>query len=361
MGDKPQTIKLLGRKKRPRENLPDSLPLPNVEVSETYEVGTTVGVDAGFLAYVDIKTRGKFWLFLRTEAINQLDFLVSESLAFVHGPPGAGKSVVAWFYAETMARGENKKVLWQHRDKKQAALATSEITKNQVTRLQLGDGPFPKADILILDGQSALTPAAKTWLDEDISRQMVIISSEQFEHPPQDFQVHEVMSWTEIEYKAALQDERIRAQVFEYFDHGEDVEDEGVAYAKVDTPNEGVASDAKVDTLHKISDLAFQAKYFLAGGSCRLMFHKTPKEVVTFLDAALERSDDVAKLASGLQGPLSKGAANSLLQVTKHIAAGASEAKISKWVVSQYAMRQLGGKIQMQFIQTARTQPQPLL
>lgn len=72
-----------------------------------------VSMMATKLAGVGVETNEWFHLYLRPSAHEELGFLNTYRTSCIRGPPGTGKSVVAWFFALRAALSE-KQVLWCH-------------------------------------------------------------------------------------------------------------------------------------------------------------------------------------------------------------------------------------------------------
>jgi len=126
---------------------------------------------------------------------------------------------------------------------------------------------------------------------------------------------HEVLSWTRDEYEAAVKVDAIKQQV-----------------KAVVAPSDQVSWEDQ-----------FQAKYFLAGGSCRFMFHLSSQVVMQAIDTALTDCSDI-KLLSGMRGDASALATNTLIQLTEK----------GRFLISEYVVRKLSARVDAEFVKLAR-------
>jgi len=85
-------------------------------------------------------------------------------------------------------------------------------------------------------------------------------------------------------------------------------------------------------------------KYFLAGGSCRFMFHWKDEAVIAVIDSAMRKCNNIELLLSQQQGARASGCVNTLLQTTQN----------GVFLLSEYVARQLGQKNAVSFILQAR-------
>lgn len=334
------------------EPLPSKVPLP-FSVPDGIDANQVIEVPGLKAAFVDVPLE-KFFLYGRQETLLQIDFLSRNREAVVVGPPGVGKSVVTWYFALIRVQHLNETVVWRHYDRN-GTCRTSLLEGAEAAILEPSD--LPAADVLIVDGITKNT--LTTFLEEvnrwrkDLSRRVIFVSSEQGDlKSPEGFQEHEVMSWTEQEYVDALRDDNLRAQVRKNFIHPEaKLDDEDNATADADQQHGGGAVGAAL--VNPPID-EFKAKYFLAGGSCRFMFHTTPAEVMRQITLASRRVSDMRLVLSGIKGDKVPDAVNTLLQITKRSQSpgGVGDEK-ERFVVSPFAACLLSETIGAELIRMA--------
>jgi len=145
------------------------------------------------------------------------------------------------------------------------------------------------------------------------------VTSQQLRFYPIDLQEmgikpHKVPSWTLDEYAEATKDPALRAQVADKMP----------------------ADDSWVDQL--------QSKYYLAGGSCRFMFHYTEKEVMDHINYAVSTCSNLELLLGGTQGNRATESVSSLLQ----------DVSGGSFLVSRFASRCVGKICESSFINRAK-------
>lgn len=297
--------------------------------NDIQDEGKIVTMTAVELAYVNVNvaTVQPFSLYLREGAEAELNFLEQTPLdksLLIYGPPGTGKSVVAWFFALRQAK-RGKKVLWYHFSQEDE-MFVSYLTADLVSPVRLvGKIQELQADILILDGitkttESYMNSIGIRWRDATNGK-LCVIASQELNIKDEDLALrhyatpHRVFSWTKQEYQAALAYDKIKQQV-----------------AK------NIAENWQSLSAEEWAE-QFEDKFFLAGGSCRFMFHHTPTEVVRKLSIAVDHQvSDVTSFSTLQTG------SNTLLQLTP----------AGTFVVSEYAMRLLNDKVSVEFVALAR-------
>jgi hypothetical protein len=269
-------------------------------------------------------------LFIRSEAADLWKQLNAFDKALhVEGPPGTGKSTIAWAWACSQAK--EKSVLWVHRD---------HMSKGRVAYLS-NDGivSFPAkagslcsfidnatADIVIVDGLTKdskdLMGAALVWSDKDSqpSRKSVIVSSSQFVAPGEDYQANGVLefsmpSWTLRQYQSACRNNKFYKDIETRMGPGDTAEE-------------------------KITN-----KFFVAGASARWMFSFDYERLVTKeIPTYIAKINDAKVLVAGMGGDRSLTTVNHLCMVNKDR---------KGFVVSEFAMRLIAEKCEQSFIAEA--------
>jgi hypothetical protein len=269
-------------------------------------------------------------LFIRPEAadlwkqLNEFD-----NALHVEGPPGTGKSTIAWAWACWQAK--EKSILWVHRD---------HMSKGRIAYLSNeGIVSFPAkadslcsfiddaaADIVIVDGLTKdskdLMGAALVWSDNDSqpSRKSVIVSSSQFVAPGEDYQANGVLefsmpSWTLRQYQSACRNDEFYKDIETRMGPGDEKEE------------------------------IIMNKFFAAGASARWMFAfdydtLVTKEIPTYI----AKINDAKVLLAGMGGDRSLTTVNHLCMVNKDR---------KGFIVSEYAMRLIAEKCEQSFITEA--------
>ena len=267
-------------------------------------------------------------LFIRPEAAalwNKLNHF--DKALHIEGPPGTGKSTIAWAWACAMA--QQKDVLWVHRDHtgsgNVAHLGGNSIVSFQSETQDLRE--FVRrssASVIIVDGVTKksedLMGACLVWRANGDDRHVVIVTSSQIVLPAEDYQSHfmskySMPSWTLKQYNSACDNEEFYQCVEARLGNGESKEEQ-------------VAN-----------------KFFLAGASARWMFAfdcdtLIKQEIPTYIDEL----ENMATLLSGMSGKRSATAVNHLCMVNKDR---------KGFIVSEYAMRLIAEKCELSFIAEA--------
>jgi hypothetical protein len=269
-------------------------------------------------------------LFIRPEAADLWKQLNEFDKALhVEGPPGTGKSTIAWAWACLQAK--EKSILWVHRD---------HMSKGRVAYLS-NDGIVSfsakadslcsfidnaAADIVIVDGLTKdskdLMGAALVWSDNDsqTSRKSVIVSSSQFVAPGEDYQANGVLefsmpSWTLCQYQSACRNDEFYKDIETRMGPGDEKEE------------------------------IIMNKFFAAGASARWMFAFDYETLVTKeIPTYIAKINDAKVLLAGMGGDRSLTTVNHLCMVNKDR---------KGFIVSEFAMRLIAEKCEQSFIAEA--------
>jgi hypothetical protein len=275
-------------------------------------------------------SEGEQLLFVRPEAVELWQKLESFDKALhIEGPPGTGKSTLAWVWACYKAKTQS--VLWVHRDHlgkgRVAKLGDKVIVSFAAEMEELRSHiRHASADVVVVDGITSKTDelmgAALVWGEKDMgpNRKVVLVSSAQLIAPSEDYDAsrmgkHSMPSWTLKQYELACEDNDFYASVASRLADGDDKE-------------ERIAN-----------------KFFIAGASARWMFafdcdNLVNGEIPNYVDELA----DMASLLSGMNGKRSATAVNHLCMVDKDR---------NSFIVSEFAMRLVAEKCEAAFITQA--------
>ena len=269
-------------------------------------------------------------LYVREEVTQQLHFLDKPARKkVVQGPPGCGKSCVAWAWSCMQARGGTN-VLWAHL-RKGGVAEVALLESNTVTAV--GTVKIPtlediihrsKVSIIVLDGvvlqtEGNLLGAAESWASTRAGgRSLVHVNSESVTIPGEELSAtntieHRVLSWTFEQYEACLKLPQFVKQVAECVGN----EDDSLAN-----------------------------KFFLGGGCVRWVLGMPAEVAIIDIDKHIERIENKEALLSGMQGAKAKGHVNHMVQ---RVARGT-------FLVSEYVTRSLADSCEKRFVAQAFVQ-----
>jgi hypothetical protein len=271
-------------------------------------------------------------LFVRPEAVELWQKLESFDKALhIEGPPGTGKSTLAWAWA--CFKAKTQKVLWVHRDPTGSGCVT-ELGDGSVVSFPVKSDNLEKhidgasAGIVVVDGITAkndkLMGAAIVWgeKEKELNRKVVIVSSSQFVLGGEHYRNHQMHcysmpSWTLKQYESACSNDAFYAGVKSQLGDGDDD-----------------------DKMEQIAN-----KFFIAGASARWMFAFDCDELVTKeIPKYVEKLSNMNDLLSGMSGERGATAVNHLCMVNK---------KGKGFIVSEFAMRLVAEKCESSFITQA--------
>jgi hypothetical protein len=268
-------------------------------------------------------------LFIRPEAAalwKQLNAF--DKALHVEGPPGTGKSTIAWAWACSQAKEKN--VLWVHRDHTGSGcisyLGSGAIVYLPGVEVDLMKSAIQKSEaaVVVVDGitkkTDGLMGAALTWCINDRSRDVVIVTSSQIVLPGEEYQRYQMSkysmpSWSLQQYASACGDDSFYQSVQSRLGDEESKEE-------------------------KLSN-----KFFVAGASARWMFSFSSDRLINDeIPTYVRKVTDIKLLLNGMGGDLSDTAVNHLCMVNKDR---------KGFVVSEFAMRLLAEKCEQSFIAEA--------
>ena len=249
----------------------------------------------------------------------------------VEGPPGTGKSTVAWAWACYMARQQS--VVWVHCDRDDdntiALLGGGRVScwtldAEQASRL-LTDAKrialWAGAALLIVDGiteptRTFLTSAAG-WAKAVPGRRAVTVSSVQLvvkSHIARNLRLDDltIFSWTREEYAAACADTQFWEQVKKILDwvvpSGRNEVDDRTANQVAEQPQ----FQRMTEEAYRV--ILLNRKFAIAGYSARWMFFARTHELVgKTVRVCLQEVGDYSNLAQGLTGQRAQIAVNQLV------------------------------------------------
>jgi hypothetical protein len=208
---------------------------------------------------------------LRDPAVAMITHLTVNAISLVQGPPGSGKSSMAWLWACQEA-ASGKSVLWIHLDELGGNICLMRdndcqkyiSTIDRVTEIL----DNCNENILVLDGlvqlkHDSFISHASVWVQTNSKKKLVLVSSLQLILKQETIKVHQISefkmpSWTIEEYNTALQNKLFKESVIHIL------------------PGDSLQE--------KIDD-----KYFLAGGCARWMFEFTVDEVISEIKGHVAR------------------------------------------------------------------------
>eukprot|EP00750_Incisomonas_marina_P022436 INCI4969.8.p1 GENE.INCI4969.8~~INCI4969.8.p1 ORF type:complete len:821 (-),score=122.60 INCI4969.8:49-2511(-) len=245
----------------------------------------------------------------------------------VEGPPGTGKSTVAWAWACYMAR--QRSVVWVHCDRDDdntiALLGGGRVScwtldAEQESRLVTDAKRIARwagAALLIVDGIAEATrlflTSAAGWAKAVPGRRAVTVSSVQLDvktHIAQNLKLDKltVYSWTKEEYTAACLDQEFWMQVKEIVGWVEPNQ-----RCEIDDRNDNEPHFAPM-TEDQYQSVLIDRKFDVAGHSARWMFFLRARTLAdTTVPDCLQRVGDYHVLAQGLNGQRSNIAVNQLV------------------------------------------------
>jgi hypothetical protein len=267
-------------------------------------------------------------LFVRPEAVKLWQKLESfEKAVHIEGPPGTGKSTIAWAWACYKAKTQS--VLWVHRDPtgsgRVAQLSNAGVmsfpAKADSLEMHIDEAT---ADVVIVDGITSkndkLMGAALVWGEKEVElgRHVIIVSSSQFvlgeEHyKNHKMDAHSMSSWTLVHYKEACENEDFYQCIVHHLGEGE-------------TKEEQIAN-----------------KFYIAGASARWMFAFSFNTIMQEVPKWVAKVTDLNLLLNGMNGERSDSAVNHLCMVTQKKA----------FIVCEYAMRLIAETCEASFIKAA--------
>ena len=249
----------------------------------------------------------------------------------VEGPPGTGKSTVAWAWACYMARQQS--VVWVHCDRSDDNVITLlgggcvsfwTVKPTQVKFLVDIAEPialWAGATLLIVDGvtneTAPLLTSAAGWAKAVRGRRAVTVSSVQLvvkNHIARNLRLDDltVFSWTREEYTAACADTQFWEQVKEILDwvvpSGRNEVDDRTANQVAEQPQ----FQRMTEEAYRV--VLLNRKFAIAGYSARWMFFARTHELVgKTVKVCLQEVGDYSNLAHGLTGQRAQIAVNQLV------------------------------------------------
>lgn len=223
----------------------------------------------------------------------------------ISGPPGVGKSTVAWLTALKYAKS-NSEVCWVHvrtGHYYQLNPVTMQITQSAGSLYNPSPDPLPRAPIFILDGATK----DRTHVDKlralveprvETPSLVIIVSSVQSDYAGdfQDYEQIDMPGWTVDEYTKAVSHDPVFKQVL----------------PKLLFPGE-VAPEAGF-SMQEREDLIMR-KFYIAGYCCRWMFDRSVEDARADIAKALSEVTDYEALKSMMYGIRSKNAKNRLIML----------------------------------------------
>ena len=256
----------------------------------------------------------------------------------VSGPPGTGKSTVAWAWACFTAKTHN--VLWVHLNKSAGRITICHFFNKRMHVEQAGTNEFHDhikdlaADFLVVDGVKRaqydnIASAVSSWklIDEENRKSAIITSAQIVNQRHENSQAYIVewsmTSWTYSEYKTACEDTDFYNQIAEF-----------------------LPPSCNDESLEE----RLLAKHYLAGSSARWFlgtpFDVLPKEI----DKQLSKVENKALLLSNISGEKCEGAVGHLRMVRM-----LENGDEGVFFVSRYVMRKVAESCEAHFLQQAAT------
>ncbi len=271
-------------------------------------------------------------IFVRENAVKLWNFLGSSAVFLrVQGPPGIGKSLIAWNWAYHSAVKMNKSVFWMHVFDKQiyghcVELRGSGLISIFVKNYQVYSYQAVDADILIFDGvredmRLFLEAEASVWVKQNLERKVIFVGSEQVSFLNEDspeMPAFQAFSWTIEEYRDAIQDDQFFAQIQTKF----------------------VFDDEQNPDREKI----VVKKFSLAGGCARWMFGLSDEVIEGRIRYYVDQVHDVAALFQRQVGSASPNTVNHILA---HYESGSQ-------IISEYAAYLLARNFEERFVESFR-------
>ena len=271
----------------------------------------------------------------------------------VEGPPGTGKSTVAWAWACHLA-GHGHAVVWVHRWRNGSSccavlgggvvshfsLESEREAEIMPTARRLA--AWATADVLVVDGVTrqsvALLDGAARWAKSVRGRRAATVSSVQVYVTPEDADEYrlsnlQVYSWTKAEYLAACAEPEFWRQVRPKLGWVD-----GDARGEIDDRNEHEPPFAMMDD-EQYQTAVIEQKFRVAGHCARWMFYVSVRDLVgETIPTSVQRVGNFHTLAQGLVGVRAEVAVNQLVSAFTS-SAGDSFQLVSRMVtryVSQY-------------------------
>ena len=270
----------------------------------------------------------------------ELDKLQSPQTTFqrlnVIGPPGTGKSMVAWAWTCYTAFGlpdtQRKSILWAHLNKGDSRIHLCHFVDGQIKTYQEGSKRFFEAiknvdaDLMVIDGitnkeYDSFSSGATSWMLDFPSKKCkvavitsggVVIPSEKLKRA----QIKEwhMPSWTWENYVAACNNDKFYKQVIKYLPE----------------------YSSKHDRL--------ASKFFMAGSSARWMFSFGMQDLEQEIKRQLRRVTNKEWILKDLSDDCCEGAVGHLRSEDK---------EKSVTFVSQYVMIEVSKTCELSFIKDA--------
>ena len=304
--------------------------------------------DNKFLQLHHLKLSGlfspdEFLIYERREVVEmwkELDSLASHRSKFdrlnVLGPPGTGKSMVAWAWTCFNSLGNlRKNILWVHLCKGDSRIYLCHLSGGKMKTYEEGSHQFADAiknvdaDLMVIDGVTnkdydRFSSCATSWMVKAkkgsakrkvaiITSASVVISSENLKSAK--IQEWNMPSWTLKSYVAACKNAKFYKQVKEFLPQG---------YKK------------KEDQL--------ASKFFMAGSSARWMFSFQMQELEDEIKKQLSRVQNKEWILSDISGNNCDGAVG-------HLRFEDANKNVS--FVSQYVMIEVAKTCELRFIRDA--------
>ena len=256
-------------------------------------------------------------LFLRETCKQQIQFIddsirLKKYIGVVLGPPGAGKSITAYFKALQLALHEDRIVMWVHIDKSSelevlfrcicltsnSRAFTTISSRDELRQLfesNWGVNDATKSRVVFIDGferghrdENIITAKeyALRWYKGDRTLRHLFILSPVFSPEILTTQASKFLyerrfkhlPWTFEEYDTAIQNDEFR---------------------KLIAPQLGKACCATYDEV--VANL--RQKFYLAGGCARFMFQYTTEYLVLRLDQIIDQQGNLNSFADYKPGP----------------------------------------------------------
>jgi hypothetical protein len=266
-------------------------------------------------------------IFVRPEAAALWSKLETSATALhIEGPPGTGKSTIAWAWA--CAKAQEQKVLWVHLDRfgvgsvailgddmivsfTTEACNLKVLVRNSLTSIVVVDG--------VTNEDKDLLGASLSWQDKMAGRRAVVVTSAQLTAPKENYAARDVVkffmpSWSFEQYDTACMNDSFYGDISARL--GDD-----------DTKDERLAN-----------------KFFFAGASARWMFSFTPQEVRDEVHDQMRKVANMQSLLAGTSGDRARDAVNHLRLMDQ---------KGNIFIVCEYAMRLISEKCEASFITQA--------